>query len=75
MKYLCILLFLVGCNDQVKKSLLPSETDRVEKLTYHKDSRTGLCFVHNVVYSSTTVNSHIFTEVPCTPEVEKLIKK
>lgn len=44
-------------------------SEQVNELRYYKDQKTNLCFVENY-------NSHgtVFTNVPCTEEVEKQIK-
>ena len=53
----------------------PSKADlKEDNIVYFKDSRTGVCYAAlnstgSGGYSSTTI-----TYVPCTPEVEKLIK-
>jgi hypothetical protein len=39
-------------------------------ILYGKDKRTNLCYA----YYNLESNSSLFTNVPCTPEVEKLIK-
>lgn len=54
------LLFLAGCE---------TSKETLNKITYYKDERTGLCFVDNVTY----YGYDVFTNVPCTPEVEKVI--
>ena len=42
----------------------------IKQIIYSKDSRTGLC------YASMSLGSNwaVLTNVPCTPEVEKLIQ-
>lgn len=57
-----ISLLLAGCRE-------PRE--EVEQIRYYKDSRTNLCFVVNRTYGDALV----FTNVPCTPEVERLIDR
>lgn len=58
---LVLSLLLCGCN----------ESRISHDLGYFKDSRTGLCFaVYGVIGMSTTLLTH----VPCTPEVERLIR-
>lgn len=55
-----------------RAALFPTTKEVAQQIVYVKDERTGLCFVHNLVY--TDINSDVFTYVPCTPEVIKLIK-
>lgn len=68
-KLLVLLLLLVGCetSEQVAKR-------KANYLFYYKDIRTNLCFVDNVVYNHYGVDSHVFSNVPCSDEVEKIIK-
>lgn len=58
---LLMISILAGCANSLE----------YDKPVYIKDKRTNLCFVRNVVYTSP--NSFVYTNVPCTPEVEKLI--
>lgn len=44
----------------------------VESIRYCKDIRTGLCFAGCPVYAN--AYNAVLANVPCTPEVEKLIK-
>jgi hypothetical protein len=62
MKNLIIILcFLsVGCS---------TPTEASQGLRYSKDYRTGLCFASRYI----NANNVVMTNVPCTPEVEKLI--
>jgi hypothetical protein len=70
MKYL-LLLVLVGCG-----ITNPTQTKQeAQTLEYYKDTRTNLCFVRNAVENSNGFAYNVFTNVPCTPEVEKLITK
>lgn len=55
------LMLCVGCT---------SATEEVNEMGYYKDGRTGLCFAYNRTYGGHPV----FTNVPCTPEVEFLIR-
>lgn len=60
-KIVLLSLLLVGC------SLTPGELyDRAASVQYMRDSRTNLCFAVNP-------NNGSMTNVPCTPEVEKLL--
>ena len=54
-------MLCVGCS---------SATEEVNEISYYKDERTKLCFAYNRTYGGNPV----FTNVPCTPEVELLIK-
>ncbi len=44
--------------------------DRIQSMQYFKDDKTGLCFAAKHMSMNNAVMSH----VPCTPEVERLIK-
>jgi len=76
MKIILLCLCLVGCNEEsregFRKEVFPTVHEEAQRITYVKDTRTNLCFVRNSVL--TDVNSVVFTNVPCTPEVEKLIR-
>ena len=76
MKKILLCLFLISCNEgsreEFRKEVFPTVREEAQRLTYVKDTRTNLCFVRNSVL--TDVNSVVFTNVPCTPEVEKLIR-
>lgn len=69
-KLILLLLCLVGCG--VSGSTQTKE--EATRLEYYKDSRTNLCFVRNSVTNSNGFSDNVFTNVPCTPEVEKLVK-
>ena len=71
---LFFLLCLVACSQQERDNFFPSLNKRAGQITYVKDSRTNLCFVYNEVTNSNLGSYDIFTNVPCTPEVEELIK-
>lgn len=71
MKKILMLLCLVGCMPTG-----PEYTKQeVQTIEYYKDTRTNLCFVRNVVENSNAFSYNVFTNVPCTPEVERLIAK
>lgn len=72
-KYI-LLLLLIGCNEQTRKDFFPTNEEKLNTIRYYKDDRTNLCFIVNNVYSS-PMNSEVFTSVPCTTEVEKLIQE
>lgn len=66
-------LFLVaGCDQGTRDKMFPSVSQQANQISYYKDERTQLCFVHSTVY--TDINSTVFSHVPCTPEVEGLIR-
>lgn len=65
-KLLLICLTLIGCNIQ-------DPTEQANEISYYKDHRTNLCFVQSHVISSNGIMFSVFSYVPCTPEVEKLI--
>lgn len=70
-----LLLVLAACDEKARAKAFPSEYERAQNLSYVKDERTNLCYVHNYVQNSNLGTYHIFTNVPCTPEVEKLLSK
>lgn len=53
-------LLVMGCETSSKQ---------VNGLRYYKDYRTNLCFVESTTY----YGYEVFSNVPCTPEVEALI--
>lgn len=64
---LLVALSLIGC-DAIKQSNQQDSKETVNSATYYKDNRTQLC------YAQLTMRLD-FTNVPCTPEVEKLLVK
>lgn len=55
---------------------MASPENHIKNISYYKDPRTGLCFVDNeMTTGQLAVTYDIFSYVPCTPEVEKLIGK
>jgi hypothetical protein len=60
LKVMTISLLLVACESSAKQ---------VDGLRYYKDHKTNLCFVENNTY----YGYEVFSNVPCTPEVEALI--
>lgn len=66
-----LLLCLVGCGP----TNVHETHEEAQTLEYYKDTRTNLCFVRNHVTNSNGLSDNIFTSVPCTPEVEKLLLK
>ena len=68
-----LLLCLIGCSNETRKEWFPTRAEAANSILYVKDTRTGLCFVSNEIL--TDINSIVLTNVPCTPEVEKLLLK
>jgi len=75
-KLLLVFLFLMGCEESKQTdSPKPSwEAKQANSIVYTKDTRTNLCFALSTVGEYPIGTSVIVTNVPCTPEVEKLIK-
>lgn len=71
--FVTLFLFVViilGCDKQSGPKYLPLPTESTfteEGLQYFKDKRTSLCFAIYREWSASITN------VPCTPEVEKLL--
>jgi hypothetical protein len=77
MKTIILLLCfsLLACSEESRKKFFPEPDEKVQGITYVKDKRTGLCFVYNSVSGSAQGGGgDVYTNVPCSPEVEKLIK-
>lgn len=66
---------LSGCNETTRKEMFPTEAEAVNKIRYYKDERTGLCFVVSNVSEYPVGTASVYSYVPCSPEVEKLISK
>ncbi len=75
LKVMTISLLLVGCDEQTRKDMFPTPAEEAAQVHYYKDPRTNLCFVRSYVNEYPMGTATIFTNVPCTPEVEKLISK
>lgn len=73
MRYLLFGLLLCACNSPTNVKVY--ENKEVNNLSYYKDNQTGLCFISSTVHSYPIGTDTIYSNVPCTPEVEKLIKK
>ena len=73
-KYLFIFLCLVGCTAQDLSNFAPTTKERVNRIQYMKDTRTNLCFTVSDVNEYPLGTAIIFSNVPCSEEVEKLIK-
>lgn len=75
MKYLFILL-LVGCvQHSSAEELREAQTEsynRATRLSYFKDPRTNLCFAYG--WGGSYQGGPILTNVPCTNEVNSLLK-
>jgi len=67
MKKILLVFLLLGCETQKPQ-------EEIQDIKYYKDYRTNLCFVNNSINNGHWGIYHIYSNVPCTPEVEKLIK-
>lgn len=74
MKKILLCLLLIGCNEDFRKENFPTVKEEANQIRYYKDSRTNLCFAMSQVGEYPVGTATIFANVPCTPEVEKLIK-
>ena len=72
-KLLILCLLLLGCNEETRKQLTPTVADEANQIRYYKDPRTNLCFATSYVSEYPIGQATIFANVPCSPEVEKLI--
>lgn len=61
---LIICLLACACNTVSNSNSIMSD------LIYVKDTRTNLCFATAYAYS----NNAVMSNIPCTPEVEQIIK-
>lgn len=78
MKKFLLVFLLLGCDSPKEKSATPSpswEAKQAEHIVYVKDSRTNLCFTMSTVSEYPLGTAVIFSNVPCTPGVEELIRK
>jgi hypothetical protein len=64
-------VFLVGCT--INSAPKPADL-KEQNIVYFKDSRTGICYAALNSLGGDYSNTTTITYVPCTPEVEKLIK-
>lgn len=72
---LLVVLGLFACDEETRKVWNPTPQEQAQSIHYVKDERTGLCFVfNNIGMSAQGGGGEVFTNVPCSPEVEKLIK-
>lgn len=67
----CLLLF--ACTPETRKEFAPTPDEEANRIRYYKDNRTGLCFASSEVSEYPIGTAEVFTNVPCTPEVEKLL--
>ena len=74
MRSILILLCILGCTPPSSENIPSTLSQEVNSINYVKDNRTGLCFAVSYVGEYPIGSSHILSNVPCTPEVEKLIK-
>lgn len=73
---LLLLLSLVAC-DKASDSQLPKpsyDQKNAQSIAYVRDDRTGLCFVLSYVSEYPIGTATIYSHVPCTDRVEKLVK-
>jgi hypothetical protein len=63
-KILILMLLLTACDDY------NTTNQGINKISYFKDERTGLCFAGEYL----GYNSAVLANVPCSPEVLKLIE-
>jgi hypothetical protein len=76
LKVSSLCLLLLGCNESARKEFFPTPTENAQRILYVKDQRTGLCFVFNSVGASAQGGGgDVYTNVPCSPEVERLINE
>lgn len=76
LKVMIISLLLCGCDAaKLDKEFFPTPQESAQKINYVKDNRTGLCFVYNPVNNGHGFTQDVYTNVPCTPEVEGLLVK
>ncbi len=85
MKYISILLLLslFGCTPETQEEKIQRKlavgTVKVNSVAYYKDSRTNLCFAFAwgggtfISGGNGSTGGPVFTNVPCTPEVEKMV--
>lgn len=72
--FMGILIGSLGACEAARAGIFPSLREKANKITYTKDDRTTLCYAHNVVQDDHGLNWDVFTNVPCSQEVERLIK-
>lgn len=74
-KILLLCLLLLACDEETRRRMNPTPQEEAQEIHYVKDNRTGLCFVYNSIgMSAQGGGGDVYTNVPCTPEVEKLIR-
>lgn len=63
-------LGIIGCDPvEYKRSQDIENAGNIQNLTYIKDKKSGLCFAA----SGLGYPYAVLTNIPCTPEVEKLV--
>lgn len=67
---LILVISLCGCEEQPSYIKGKSQKSDNDGINYFKDERTGLCFAERGY-----VDTYTFTCVPCTEEVQNLIKQ
>lgn len=73
-KILLLCLVLVACTEAQREQVAPTPSQEAQHISYRLDSRTNLCFATSYVSEYPIGTATIFANVPCTPEVIKLIK-
>lgn len=75
LKLMTISLLVLGCDQPQTNGQNLSPT--AQNIGYVKDERTGLCFVDNIVHDGYygLGYTHVYTNVPCSPEVERILVK
>jgi hypothetical protein len=72
---LLLTLCLLACDEQTRQQLIPTVAEEANKIGYYKDDRTGLCYATSFVSEYPFGTATIFSNVPCSSEVEKLLGK
>lgn len=77
MKYVMILflLGLVNCDVHPAEVMKQAAKSEVNSIEYAQDDRTGYCFVVSYIASYPIGTDRVYSYVPCSPEVEKLLAK
>jgi len=69
------LLGLAGCDLHPAHIMQEAQKNEVNTLEYAKDDRTGYCFVVSSIASYPIGTDRVYSQVPCSPEVEALLAK
>ena len=67
-------LGLLSCTQSQREQIAPTPSQEAQHISYLLDSRTNLCFAVSYVSEYPVGTATIFANVPCTPEVIRLIK-